>query len=468
MLLKSDKLVVAELSALYEISSIQFLQSEQDILNEATQKAIRLFGVRFFLVHANGDVVTSWGFRDSKKISKKIQEAKSNQFKYSFQNLGDLQLFMEQSKDMNYRERRLYTMFAKSLENALFNAMNIKKREEAEKALIESESRYRSIFEHTGTATMIIEEDKTISLVNSGFENLSGYSKEEIENKMKWTEFVEGTDLEKMERYHSLRRKDTEQAPLNYEFCLIDRNKNKKNVFVTVTRIIGTNKSLASIIDITARKDAENKLKKSLNEKEMLLKEIHHRVKNNLMVISSLLNLQSRHIKDKAALDVFRESQNRADSMALIHERLYGSTDLKRIDFGDYISTLSTQLFHTYVTDPRRIKLKLNVENLMVDINTTVPLGLILNELVTNSIKYAFPEGKSGEIKIEFNKKDDEFILIVSDNGVGFPKNIDFRETDSLGLQLVNNLTSQINGKVELNVKNGTEFTIKFREYSGN
>ena len=133
MLLKSDKLVVAELSALYEISSIQFLQSEQDILNEATQKAIRLFGVRFFLVHANGDVVTSWGFRDSKKISKKIQEAKSNQFKYSFQNLGDLQLFMEQSKDMNYRERRLYTMFAKSLENALFNAMNIKKREEAEK-----------------------------------------------------------------------------------------------------------------------------------------------------------------------------------------------------------------------------------------------------------------------------------------------------------------------------------------------
>lgn len=225
---------------------------------------------------------------------------------------------------------------------------------------------------------------------------------------------------------------------------------------------------MASIIDITARKDAENKLKKSLNEKEMLLKEIHHRVKNNLMVISSLLNLQSRHIKDKAALDVFRESQNRADSMALIHERLYGSTDLKRIDFGDYISTLSTQLFHTYVTDPRRIKLKLNVENLMVDINTTVPLGLILNELVTNSIKYAFPEGKSGEIKIEFNKKDDEFILIVSDNGVGFPKNIDFRETDSLGLQLVNNLTSQINGKVELNVKNGTEFTIKFREYSGN
>jgi PAS domain S-box-containing protein len=464
LLLKSDKLVVAELSALYEISSIQFLQSEEDILNEATQKAIRLFGVRFFLVHANGEVMTSWGFRNPQKISQKIQESNPNQFKFSFQNLGNLELFMEQSKDMDHRERRLYIMFAKSMENALFNVMNIKQRKKAEKALIESESRYRSIFEHTGTATMIIEEDKTISLANSGFEILSGYTKEEVENQMKWTEFVEGKDLEKMKRYHSMRRRNPEHTPLNYEFSLIDRDKNKKNVFVTVTSIIGSNKSLASLIDITARKKAENNLKKSLNEKEMLLKEIHHRVKNNLMVISSLLNLQSKYIKDKAALDIFRESQNRADSMALIHERLYSSTDLKRIDFGDYISTLSTELFHTYITDPRRIKLKLNLENLMVDINTTVPLGLILNELITNSMKHAFPKGKSGEIKIEFNKKDDEFILSVSDTGVGFPKGIDFRKTDSLGLQLVNNLTSQIHGIVELNVDNGTEFTIKFRE----
>ncbi|BDZ69212.1 PAS domain S-box protein [Methanobacterium ferruginis] len=216
--------------------------------------------------------------------------------------------------------------------------------------------------------------------------------------------------------------------------------------------------------DITERKIVEKKLKESLEEKEMLLKEIHHRVKNNLMVISSLLNLQSQYIKDKEALDIFKESQNRAKSMALIHERLYRSTDLKKIDFGEYIHTLANDLFHTYVTDPSRIKLNMNLENVMVDINTTVPLGLILNELVTNSMKYAFPEGKEGEIDIEFHKQEDNFILIVSDTGVGFPEGLDFRNTGSLGLQLVNNLVSQIDGEITLDNNQGTEFKITFKD----
>ncbi len=121
-----------------------------------------------------------------------------------------------------------------------------------------------------------------------------------------------------------------------------------------------------------------------MEEKELLVKEIHHRVKNNLMVISSLLNLQSRYIKDKKALSMFRESQNRAKSMALIHERLYRSTDLKSIDFGDYIRTLAMDLYRTYVTEPERVKIDMNVENIMIDINTAIPLGLIINELLSN------------------------------------------------------------------------------------
>ncbi|OPX60101.1 MAG: sensory histidine kinase AtoS [Methanobacterium sp. PtaB.Bin024] len=222
--------------------------------------------------------------------------------------------------------------------------------------------------------------------------------------------------------------------------------------------------SYGSNQDITDRKIAEEKLKESLEEKEMLVKEIHHRVKNNLMVISSLLNLQSQYIKDKEAFDIFKESQNRARSMALIHERLYRSTDLKKIDFGDYIHTLATDLFHTYVTDPSRVKLNMDVENVMVDINTTVPLGLIVNELVTNSMKYAFPEGETGEIDIEFNKKEDLFTLIVRDTGVGFPEGLNFRNTSSLGLQLVNNLVSQIDGEITLDRSRGTEFKITFKE----
>jgi PAS domain S-box-containing protein len=219
-----------------------------------------------------------------------------------------------------------------------------------------------------------------------------------------------------------------------------------------------------AVQDITEQKMVEEKLKESLEEKEMLLKEIHHRVKNNLMVISSLLNLQSQYIKDKEAQGIFKESQNRAKSMALIHERLYRSTDLKRIDFGDYIRTLTNDLFHTYVTDPSKVRLNMNVENLMVDINTTVPLGLIVNELLTNSMKHGFIDGREGEIHIDFYKENKTFVLIVGDTGVGFPKYLDFQNTSTLGLQLVNNLTNQLDGNIELNRDNGTEFKITFKE----
>ena len=196
----------------------------------------------------------------------------------------------------------------------------------------------------------------------------------------------------------------------------------------------------------------------------MLLKEIHHRVKNNLMIISSLLNLQSSYIKDKASQDVFKESQNRAQSMALIHEKLYQSTDLKSIDFGEYISTLATKLFHTYNADPRLIKLKINAENILLDINTAIPLGLIVNELITNSLKYAFPDGKPGKINVDFHPKDLHYEFIVKDNGIGFPEDIDFKKTDSLGLLIVNSLTDQIDGEITLDKNNGTEFKIKFPE----
>ena len=206
----------------------------------------------------------------------------------------------------------------------------------------------------------------------------------------------------------------------------------------------------AAARDITKQKKAQEQIKKSLSEKNMLLKEIHHRVKNNLMIISSLLNLESRYIKDKASKDIFKESQNRARSMALIHERLYQSTDLKRIDFGEYITSLSNELFHTYAADSGVIKLKINAENIFLDINTAIPLGLIANELVTNSLKYAFPENMGGKISIDFHPLDDLYEFTVNDNGIGFPEELDYKNTESLGLQLVTNLAEQIDGEIEL------------------
>ena len=150
--------------------------------------------------------------------------------------------------------------------------------------------------------------------------------------------------------------------------------------------------------------------------------------------------------------------------MALIHERLYQSTDLKRIDFGEYITSLSNELFHTYAADSGFIKLKINAENIFLDINTAIPLGLIANELVTNSLKYAFPDNTEGKHCIDFHPLDDLYEFTVNDNGIGFPEELDYKNTESLGLQLVTNLAEQIDGEIELDRTKGTKFKIKFKE----
>ena len=267
----------------------------------------------------------------------------------------------------------------------------IYRRKEISKSLHVSESAYRTIFENTGTATVIIDSENIVSLANTEFQKLTGYSKNELEGKKPWTDFVVPEDLEGMIKQNQRRLTKSESDPKNYEFKLLDKAGNVKNMFVVAVIIPGSKNSLISLLDVTDNKIAEAQIKKSLKEKETLLKEIHHRVKNNLTVISSLLNLQSRYIKDKDDLMMFMESQSRAKSMALIHQRLYDSSDLKSINFGDYIRTLATEMFHTYVHDPSTINLNLMVEDVMLDVNTAIPLGLILNELLTNSMKYAFP-----------------------------------------------------------------------------
>jgi PAS domain S-box-containing protein len=222
--------------------------------------------------------------------------------------------------------------------------------------------------------------------------------------------------------------------------------------------------------DITERKLSERQVKASLEEKEVLLKEIHHRVKNNLQVVSSLLDLQSQYVNGKKTLEMFHETQDRVRVIARIHEQLYQSKDLARIDFTEYIRKLGDYLFQSYGVNPNFIKLKINVEDIVLDVNTAIPCGLIINELVSNSLKHAFRKGKKGEIRIGFrldiNHKDDNdhnlYTLTVSDSGVGFPSDLNFRNTKSLGLQLVNALTNQIGGTIRLNRRHGTTFKIKF------
>jgi two-component sensor histidine kinase/ligand-binding sensor domain-containing protein len=215
--------------------------------------------------------------------------------------------------------------------------------------------------------------------------------------------------------------------------------------------------------EITERKEAEERIKASLKEKEVMLQEIHHRVKNNLQVISSLLKLQSRYIKDEKILEIFKESQTRIRSMALIHNKLYQSKDMARIDFADYIHSLSTDLFRSYRVSSSLIRMKINTEDVFLDINSAIPCGLIISELISNALKHAFPNGRKGELTIDFSQeKDKKFKLVVADNGVGFPEDLDFRNTESLGMRLICILTEQLQGTVELDKKNGTKFEIKF------
>ncbi len=225
-------------------------------------------------------------------------------------------------------------------------------------------------------------------------------------------------------------------------------------------------------MDLTERKQAENDLRRAhdeleirVNEKEILLREVHHRVKNNMQVISGLLMLQEEFSNDETISDLIKESQNRIASMALIHEKLYRSDNLSKIDLNEYVQDLASGLFESYGITENKVGLRINAENISMGIDVAIPCGLIINELVSNSLKHAFPSGKKGEIEISMSSEGEDMIeLLVQDNGIGIPDGIDFRKTDSLGLHIVNILVEkQLHGEITMNKKNGTKFGIRFR-----
>jgi PAS domain S-box-containing protein len=215
--------------------------------------------------------------------------------------------------------------------------------------------------------------------------------------------------------------------------------------------------------DITERRKMEEKLQKTLDDKDVLLKEIHHRVKNNLMMISSLLNIQSRYIKDHDVKEMFLESRNRAKSMAFIHQKLYQTGDMNNIEFSEYLRNLATEIMHSYTSKNARIELKLDLEPNTIDVDRAIPLGLISTELIINCFKHAFPEG-TGEISVKFNKEDGLLNLIIKDDGIGFPEGYDFRTQGNMGMNLVNALTDQIDGSIDMKRENGTKFILQFND----
>ena len=349
----------------------------------------------------------------------------------------------------------------KQLLGWLITFTDISARKIAENLLKKSEKEYRNLVDNALVGVYKTDLNGNILFTNDAMAHMMGYnSKDDFEEYKSYLMYENPGD-----RNYILNKLKMDGIIEKHEVNL--KKKNGDVITVLLNSKLEGKVMSGMIMDITVMKDAEKQIKNSLEEKEMLLREIHHRVKNNLMVISSLLSLQSRYIKDEAYKNIFKESQNRARSMALIHELLYQSSDLKRINFGTFIKTLTNELFKIYIANQDLIELNIDVkEEVMVDINTAIPLGLIVNELVSNSMKHAFPDGRRGEIKISFKQLDYKYTLIVEDDGTGLPKGIDFKSTNSLGLRIVNSLTEQIDGELTLDNSMGSKFIIKFEEES--
>jgi two-component sensor histidine kinase len=214
--------------------------------------------------------------------------------------------------------------------------------------------------------------------------------------------------------------------------------------------------------EIGERKQAEEEIRASLQEKEVLLKEIHHRVKNNLQVISSLLNLQSAKAEEPVAIAVLTESKDRVRAMSLIHEKLYQSSNLSRLDFGEYIDDLAGSLLRSNEVALATISPRIETEAVPLDLDAAIPCGLIVNELVTNALKHAFPNDAQGEVWIELKRDNGSVRLTVGDDGVGLPDGWDIQSSESLGMRLVTALVGQLDGNLTLNREGGTEFVITF------
>jgi len=369
-------------------------------------------------------------------------------------------------------------------------ARDVREQLKAKEEIEKSEARYRDLVEKAGIAILVDDRDGFFKYFNKRFADLFGYSVKEMEKQAIQT-LVHPEDVGWVMNYHSSRFKG-EKIPHRYEFRGMKKDGTVLHLEIDVTalrergRVVGTR---SYIWNVSERKRIEEQLRRARNdletrvqertedlvranealqtalaEKEVLLREIHHRVKNNLQVISSILNLQSRHADDDHTRAVLEESRSRIQSMTMVYEQLYQAEDLSRIDFRTYVRNLTEALHASHHANHEAIKLNNDIDDFLLDIGTAIPCGLIISELVLNALKHAFPGDMEGQIDVGFRAgKNMQCTLIVKDNGVGLPDSLDLDSANTLGLQLVRALADQLEGSIQMVREKGTEFIIKFK-----
>ncbi len=345
----------------------------------------------------------------------------------------------------------------------LLIARDVTERRRAEEALRESEERFRSVFEHAAVGICYASLEGKLLRVNHALCKITGYTDAELAG-MSFADLSTGEESAgDLDRVVSVLRDGIPSFTLTRQYM----HKSGRAIWVNMTMSLirdgaGRPLSFIGIIEnITERKKAEEEIERSLREKELLLKEIHHRVKNNLQIISSLLNLQSEAIRDSEDRSLFRDSQDRIRSMALIHEKLYQTDDFSHVDFQQYLKSLLSSLFRSYRLP--MVRCVEQIEDIRLNIDAAIPCGLIVNELVTNALKHAFPDGQKGEVRVSFFRSGEgQLVLEVSDDGVGMASSTQKEKKDQLGLELVSILTNQIGGKLSVQHGQGTTFQITF------
>ena len=367
-----------------------------------------------------------------------------------------------QGKDLYTETRKIPILSSNRVNQIITVVRDITVRKKTEEALKESKENFQAIVENTENAVTVLDTKGNFLYTNENSAKNLGLKPNELNGKSVYDffpkEFADG-------RVETLRKVvESQKVDSHLIETPMDGDSVSFRSDMIPFRYDGKEAVLTVSTDITDIIETQKALKASLREKETLLHEIHHRVKNNMQVINSLLKLQSNSIEDAKTKEILKDSQSRVYAMSAVHETLHGSESLSEINLQSYLSKITTSIFQTYSTDSRRIQLNSDINNSPIVLNQAYPLGLIINELISNSLKYAFPDEREGKISVSLKKHDKELELTIMDDGVGIPDSFDWKNSKSLGLKLVRTLVeNQLDGSIEMESNNGTKFTIKFK-----